>query len=65
VPASAILHLHDRDWAYLSQGGGSFRRVEVHCGQVIAPGKQEVLSGLRAGDHVAADALLLNESLER
>ena len=64
VPASAILHLHDRDWVYLSQGGGAFRQVEVHCGQIIPPGKQEVLSGLRAGDRVAADALLLNNSVE-
>ena len=64
VPASAILHLHDRDWVYLSQGGGAFRRVEVHCGQIVPPGKQEVLSGLRAGDRVAADALLLNNSVE-
>ena len=65
VPASAILHLHDRDWAYLSVGGGAFRRVEVHCGQIIPPGKQEVLSGLKAGDRVAADALLLNNSIEQ
>jgi cobalt-zinc-cadmium efflux system membrane fusion protein len=65
VPASAILHLHDRDWVFLSLGGGSFRRAEIHCGQIIPPGKQEVLSGLRAGDRVAADALLLNEFVEQ
>ena len=64
VPASAILHLHDREWAYLSQGGGTFRRVEVHCGQIIPPDKQEILSGLRKGDRVVADAILLNTSAE-
>jgi len=65
VPASAILHLHDRDWAYVSQGGGVFRRVEIQSGQPIPPGKQEVLSGLRSGDRVAADALLLNNFVEQ
>jgi len=29
VPASAILHLHDRDWVYIPPGDKKFRRVEV------------------------------------
>jgi cobalt-zinc-cadmium efflux system membrane fusion protein len=27
VPATAILHLHDRDWVYVPAGGKKFRRV--------------------------------------
>src|SRR5579863_1772231 len=29
VPATAVLHLHDRDWVYVPLEGGEFRRVEV------------------------------------
>lgn len=62
VPATAILHLHDRDWVFIPQGVMLFRRVEVLAGAMIAPGRQEVLSGIRAGDRVVVDALLLENS---
>ena len=29
VPATAVLHLQDRDWVYLPLGGGKFRRAPV------------------------------------
>ncbi len=32
VPASAILHLHDREWVYMPLGSGHFKRVEVVTG---------------------------------
>src|ERR1700674_4865493 len=35
VPASAILHLHDRDWVYVPFGGNKFRRVEVTAGEIL------------------------------
>jgi membrane fusion protein, heavy metal efflux system len=59
VPASAILHLHDRDWVYVPQDTHTFRRVEVRSGQLIPPGRQEIISGIRPGDRVVANALLL------
>jgi cobalt-zinc-cadmium efflux system membrane fusion protein len=59
VPASAIVHLHDRDWVYVPQTPTSFRRVEVHSGRMLPPDGQEVLSGIRPGDRVVAEALLL------
>jgi cobalt-zinc-cadmium efflux system membrane fusion protein len=59
VPASAILHLHDRDWVYVPQDAHTFRRVEVRCGSMIPPGRQEIISGIRPGDRVVANALLL------
>jgi membrane fusion protein, heavy metal efflux system len=64
LPASAILHLHDRDWVYLPQGANAFRRVEVHSGKMIAPDQQEILSGVRLGDRVVADALSLQNTVE-
>src|SRR5712671_1138700 len=35
VPATAILHLHDRDWVYIPAGDKKFRRVEVVAGQIL------------------------------
>ena len=32
VPASAILHIHDRDWVYVPAPDNKFRRVEVVSG---------------------------------
>jgi membrane fusion protein, heavy metal efflux system len=65
VPASAVLHLHDRDWVYVPKGPNTFRRVEVRSGQMIPPGRQEIVSGIRPGDRVVADALLLENTPDR
>jgi cobalt-zinc-cadmium efflux system membrane fusion protein len=62
VPASAVLHLHDRDWVYVPNGSSTFRRVEVRSGDMIPPGQQEILSGIRPGERVVANALLLESS---
>jgi cobalt-zinc-cadmium efflux system membrane fusion protein len=65
VPASAILHLHDRDWVYVAKDANTFRRVEVHSGQMVPPGRQEIVSGIRPGDRIVADALLLENTPDR
>src|SRR5277367_3751607 len=52
VPASAILHLHDRDWVYIPTGEGKFRRVGVVGGDMSDGGKQEIKSGLAVGQQV-------------
>jgi len=65
VPASAILHLHDRDWAYMPAEGNAFRRVEVIGGQMVPPNQQEVLAGLKPGDRVVANALVLQNTAEQ
>ena len=65
VPASAILHLHDRDWIYMPAGEGAFRRVEVAGGKMIPPDRQEVVVGLRPGDRVVANALVLQSTVEQ
>ena len=59
VPATAVLHLHDRDWVFLPTGGNQFKRIEVHAGQAIEGGKQEILSGLAPGQQVVIDSLSL------
>jgi len=64
LPASAILHLHDRDWVYVPQGDNTFRRVEVRSGKMISPGQQEILSGVRPGERAVTDALDLQNTVE-
>jgi len=65
VPASAVLHLHDRDWVYVPAGANTFRRVEVQTGPMIPPGWQEVISGIRPGERVVVDALLLENTVNQ
>jgi cobalt-zinc-cadmium efflux system membrane fusion protein len=68
VPATAILHLHDRNWVYLPMGGDRFRRVEVVGGKMLpaTPGPtQEILSGLAPGQQVVANALDLQSTVEQ
>jgi cobalt-zinc-cadmium efflux system membrane fusion protein len=66
VPASAVLHLHDRDWVYTPEGtAGQFRRLEVTAGKMIPPDKQEIVSGLRPGDRVVTNALVLQNTSEQ
>jgi cobalt-zinc-cadmium efflux system membrane fusion protein len=64
VPSTAILHLHDRDWVYLPGGGKSFKRAEV-VGGITMPGNMQVVSGIKPGDQVVKDALVLENSVEQ
>ena len=65
VPASAILHLHDRDWVYVPAGEKKFRRVEVVAGQQLPGNLQEVVSGVKAGQQVVSNALVLQNTVEQ
>jgi cobalt-zinc-cadmium efflux system membrane fusion protein len=65
VPASAILHLHDRDWVYVPVNTGQFRRVEVTGGKMLPGGMQEILTGLEPGQQVVANALVLQNTVEQ
>jgi membrane fusion protein, heavy metal efflux system len=63
VPATAILHLHDRDWVYVPASDKKFRRVEVVAGPVL-PGKmQEVSSGIKPGAQVVQNALVFQNTM--
>ena len=65
VPASAVLHLHDRDWVYVPAEGKTFRRVEVTGGNMLAGNIQEILSGIAPGDRVVSNALVLQSTVEQ
>jgi cobalt-zinc-cadmium efflux system membrane fusion protein len=64
VPSTAILHLHDRDWVYLPAGGKSFKRAEV-IGGITMPDNMQVVSGIKPGDQVVKNALVLENSVEQ
>ncbi len=64
VPASAVLHLHDRDWVFIPAGDNRFRRVEVHGGRMLPGNRQELLSGISAGQQVVSNVLQLEATLE-
>jgi cobalt-zinc-cadmium efflux system membrane fusion protein len=65
VPASAILHLHDREWVYTPAGKETFRRVEVTSGKMLPPNMQVVVSGVAPGDRVVGNALVLQNTAEQ
>jgi len=65
VPASAILHMHDRDFVYVPAPDNKFRRVEIVSGDVLQDHTdlQEVKSGLQPGQQVVTNALALDHAL--
>jgi cobalt-zinc-cadmium efflux system membrane fusion protein len=65
VPASAILHLHDRDWVYVPAGDKKFRRVEVVDGKILPGNMQEVISGIKPGAQVIQNALVFQNTVEQ
>jgi membrane fusion protein, heavy metal efflux system len=65
VPATAILHLHDREWVYTPLGNGRFRRLEVVAGDTLPGNIQEVDSGLKPGDQVVERALVFQNTVEQ
>jgi membrane fusion protein, heavy metal efflux system len=64
VPATAVLHLYDRDWVYVPAGEGEFRRVEV-TGRKMLPGNRQEVTGIQPGQQVVAKALLLQFTAQR
>ncbi|MGD0841096.1 MAG: efflux RND transporter periplasmic adaptor subunit [Candidatus Acidiferrales bacterium] len=63
VPASAILHLHDRDYVFIPSQG-KFKRTEVTSGEQLPNQMQEILSGLKPGQHVVSNAVVLQNVID-
>src|SRR5579871_725011 len=62
VPASAVLHMHDRDFVYVPGSKNQFRRVEVVGGDLLQndTSQQELKSGISPGQQVVTNALVLD-----
>jgi cobalt-zinc-cadmium efflux system membrane fusion protein len=66
IPATAILHLHDRDWVYVpAPGSGNFRRVGVEPGDMLPNGMQAIKSGIGVGQQVVSNALTLENAVDQ
>ena len=65
VPASAVLHMHDRDFVFTPAEGQKFRRVEIVSGDLLSDNTalQEVKAGLAPGQQVVTNALVLDHVL--
>jgi membrane fusion protein, heavy metal efflux system len=64
VPASAILHLQDRDWVYVPRGNEGFQRIAITGGDMLPNNMQEVVSGLQPGQKVVANALQMQNEVD-
>ena len=64
VPASAVLHMHDRDYVFIPVSDKSFKRTEVQAGDTRPGDKQELISGVQPGQKVVSNALILDASGE-
>jgi membrane fusion protein, heavy metal efflux system len=62
VPSSAMMHMHDRDFVFVPEAG-KFRRLEVVSGDLLPDSMQEVTSGIRPGQQVVVNALVLDHVL--
>ena len=65
VPASSVLRMHDRDFVFVPAPDKKLRRVEVLSGDVLPDNTnlQEIRSGLKPGQQVVTNALVLDHVL--
>jgi membrane fusion protein, heavy metal efflux system len=63
VPASAIVHLHDRDWVFIPVQE-KFKRIQVVSGEQLPNNMQEILSGLQPGQQIATNAINLQNAID-
>ncbi|HWR68776.1 MAG TPA: efflux RND transporter periplasmic adaptor subunit, partial [Desulfomonilia bacterium] len=61
IPEDAVMDTGERQLVYVDRGEGMFEPRRVSTG-ISAGGRREILSGLKAGEKVAASALFLIDS---
>ena len=65
VPSTAILHMHDRDYVYTPAPDNKFQRLEVVSGDSLPNNLQEITSGLKPGQRVVTNALVLEHTIDQ
>ncbi|HEX8942174.1 MAG TPA: efflux RND transporter periplasmic adaptor subunit [Gemmatimonadaceae bacterium] len=65
LPTTALVQLHDADWVFVRVGPNAFRRTQVRAGREVAPGLQEILSGVVRGQVVVRNALQFVQTMEQ
>jgi len=64
VPATAVVHLHDKDWVFVPAGENQFRKVAVQIGAPAGDGLIQVISGLTPPERVITNALQFSSEAE-
>ena len=65
IPATAVVHLHDKDWVFVPTGSnGQFRRTAVQLGADTKDGNVEILAGLIPDVKVVTNALQFSNASE-
>jgi len=64
IPATAVVHLHDKDWVFVPVGDKKLKRIAVQLGPSAGDGAIQVVSGLKAQDKVVSNALQMSSSVE-
>jgi cobalt-zinc-cadmium efflux system membrane fusion protein len=57
LPTTAIMRLHDKDWAFRKEASNHYRRVEIQTSGGSSDGWQEIRNGVKADDEVVRNAL--------
>ncbi len=65
VPTTALLRLHDADWAFVKRDARSFRRTRVEAGTITPDGLQTVRGDISDGDLVVRNALQFSRVTEQ
>jgi cobalt-zinc-cadmium efflux system membrane fusion protein len=67
VPASAVMHMQDRDWVFVPAPDRKFRRLQVVSGDLLPDNvnMQEIKSGLEPGQQLVTNALVLDHVLSQ
>jgi cobalt-zinc-cadmium efflux system membrane fusion protein len=64
IPATAVVHLHDKDWVFVPAGDKKFKRVVLQLGPRAPDGSIQVVSGLNPQDKVVSNALQMSSAVE-
>jgi cobalt-zinc-cadmium efflux system membrane fusion protein len=64
IPATAVVHLHDKDCVFIPAGDKKFKRVALQLGPQAGDGTVQVVGGLKAQDKVVSNALQMSSAVE-
>ena len=64
VPATAVVHSHDKDWVFVPIGNKKFKRIALQLGPPDGDGTVQVVSGLKPQDKVVTNGLQMSSSVE-
>ena len=64
VPATAIMHLHDRDWVFVPTPDKKFRRVEVVSGEICRTRCKRLCPGCNQASRSCRTRVVLQNTVD-